>query len=87
MTATALCPGATRTEFFESGGMGDESAIAPDFALMDSPEVAKAGVDGLDKGKRVVIPGAFNQVSALSGRLTPRSVLVPLLRRVYPVGK
>ena len=79
-------PGATRTEFFESGAWAT-STIAPDFALMDSPEVAKAGVDGLDKGKRVVIPGAFNQVSALSGRLTPRSVLVPLLRRVYPVGK
>jgi short-subunit dehydrogenase len=87
VTATALCPGATRTEFFEVGGMASEVENAPDFAVMDSPDVARAAVEGLDKGKRVVIPGAFNQVGAISGRMTPRSLLVPFLRRVYPVGK
>lgn len=87
VTATALCPGATRTEFFEVGGMSSEASKAPDFAMTDSPEVARAAVEGLERGKRVVIPGAFNRVSAVSGRMTPRSVLVPFLRRVYPVGK
>lgn len=87
VTATALCPGVTRTEFFDVGGMSEELAGAPDFAVMDSPEVARLGVEGMDKGKRVVIPGAVNQVGAVSGRMTPRSLLVPFLRRVYPVGK
>jgi len=67
--------------------MSEELAGAPDFAVMDSPEVARLGVEGMDKGKRVVIPGAVNQVGAVSGRMTPRSLLVPFLRRVYPVGK
>jgi short-subunit dehydrogenase len=87
VTATALCPGVTRTEFFDVGGMSEELAGAPEFAVMDSPEVARLGVEGMDKGKRVVIPGAVNQVGAVSGRMTPRSLLVPFLRRVYPVGK
>lgn len=87
VTAGALCPGATRTEFFEVGDMEDEAAGAPDFAIMDSSEVARVGVEAMASGRRVAIPGAFNRVSAVSGRLTPRSLLVPLLRRVYPVGK
>ncbi len=86
VTATALCPGVTRTEFFEAGDV-PELAKAPAFAVMDSPDVARAGVDGLDRGKRVVIPGAINRVSAFSGRMTPRSVLVPFLRLVFPVGR
>jgi len=87
VTATALCPGITRTEFFEVGGMESEASNAPDFAMKDSTEVARVGVDAMASGRRVAIPGAFNRVSAASGRLTPRSVLVPLMRRFYPVGK
>ena len=87
VTATALCPGTTRTEFFEVGGMEADAANAPEFAMMDSPEVARAGVDAMAKGRRSVVPGAFNQVAAVSGRLTPRRLLLPLLERVYPVGK
>jgi len=87
VTATALCPGVTRTEFFEVGNMESEAANAPDFAMMDSQEVALAGVDAMVAGRRSVVPGVFNQVTAVSGRLTPRRLLLPLLERVYPVGK
>lgn len=88
VTATALCPGLTRTEFFDiAGGMDEATSNAPGFAMMESSEVAREAVEGMAAGKRVVIPSAFNKATALSGRLTPRSVLVPFLRRVYPVGK
>lgn len=87
VTATALCPGATRTEFFEVGGMEADASSAPDFAMMDSPTVARAGVDAMTSGRRSVVPGVFNQVSAVSGRIAPRRALLPLLNRFYPVGK
>ncbi len=87
VTATALCPGATKTEFFQTGGMGKDEQGIPSFALMDSAEVARTGVEAMVKGQRSVVPGLFNTVTAVSGRMTPRNVLLPLLRRVYPVGK
>ncbi|MHB1535647.1 MAG: hypothetical protein ACYC1D_13780 [Acidimicrobiales bacterium] len=34
-------------------------------------------------GRAVVVPGALNKVSALGGQLTPRSVLLPLLKRAW----
>ena len=41
---------------------------------MESPEVVKAGLDGLDSNNAVVIPGIVNKLGAFSGRLVPRSV-------------
>jgi short-subunit dehydrogenase len=46
--------------------------------------VARAAVDGLDRGRVVVIPGAANRVGALFARFAPRRVLVPLLARQHP---
>ena len=85
VTVTALCPGVTETEFMEVGGLTEAAKSTPSFALMTSEDTARAGVEGLEKGRMTVVPGPFNVASAISGRLTPRSVLVPFLRRAYPV--
>ena len=85
VSATALCPGLTETEFMEVGGLEDAASHAPSFAAMSSLDTARAGVKGMERGRRVVVPGAFNLAVAASGRMTPRSVLLPLLRRAYPV--
>ena len=85
VTVTALCPGLTETEFFEVGGMTEEAGNAPSFALMSAADTARAGVRGLEKGRMTVVPGPFNVATAVGGQFTPRSVLVPLLRRTYPV--
>jgi short-subunit dehydrogenase len=47
---------------------------------LDSEIVAKAAVDGLDKGRMVVIPGVANRVAAAFAQVTPRSLLLPVLR-------
>lgn len=70
---TCLCPGPTRTEFGEVAGFGGNSLF--NRVAMESPEVVKAGLRGLDKNKAVVIPGAVNKIGAFSGRLAPRSVV------------
>jgi short-subunit dehydrogenase len=70
---TALCPGPTRTEFGEVAGFGGNGLF--DRAAMDSPDVVKAGLDGLDKNHAVVIPGLANKIGAFSTRLAPRSVV------------
>ena len=86
VTITAVCPGPVRTEFGESGGFGGADDRIPGFAWLDADKVAADALDGLEGGERVVVPGALNQVAALYGQHLPRSVLLPLVRRVWPVG-
>jgi short-subunit dehydrogenase len=84
VSATLVCPGFTETEFAEVGGLGSFDQL-PSF-LVDSPrDVARAAVEGMEKGKRSVVPGAHNVVTALGGRLAPRSLLLPAMGRFYPV--
>ena len=47
-------------------------------------DVADAAVDGLDRGRALVIPGAANRLGALGARLAPRSLLVPIIARQHP---
>ncbi len=86
VTATALCPGPVRTEFVGIAGMEREASKLPQFAWVPSPEVAEAGIEGLERGKGVVIPGKLNKATAIGGHLTPRSLLLGLGRRVYRTG-
>jgi len=70
---TCLCPGPTRTEFGEVAGFGGNGLF--DRVAMESPEVVKAGLDGLDKNRAVVVPGLVNKVTASSTRFAPRFVV------------
>jgi short-subunit dehydrogenase len=86
VTATAVCPGPVRTEFGESGGFGGADDRIPSFMWLSAERVAKSALEGLESGDRVVVPGSMNQVAALSGQHLPRSLLLPLVRRVWPVS-
>jgi short-subunit dehydrogenase len=85
VTATVLCPGPVRTEFGDVGGFGGADERIPDFMWLSPDEVARAGVEGLEQGERVVVPGKVNRIGALSGQHMPRALLLPLLRRLWPV--
>jgi short-subunit dehydrogenase len=87
VTATALCPGPVKTEFVDVAGMGDAADGTPSFVWMSAEDTARAGVRGLERGKRVVVPGALNRATTISGQHTPRAVLLPIVRRFYPLGK
>jgi short-subunit dehydrogenase len=86
VTATALCPGPVRTEFVDVAGLEKEASTLPEFVWVSSPEVAEAGVRGLERGKGVVIPGKLNRATSIGGQLTPRSLWLGLGRRVYRTG-
>jgi short-subunit dehydrogenase len=87
VTVTSLRPGPVKTEFGDVAGIADELFSAPDFTIKSSEDVAKAAVKGLEHGKRTVAPGVAAKAATIGGRVTPRTVLLPLLRRQYPVGK
>lgn len=89
VTATSLCPGPVKTGFGEAAGFSDAEAegALPSFMWETAEDVARAAVDGMAKGRRVVIPGAANVVGAYAGRLAPKSLLVPILARQHPALK
>ncbi len=74
---TTLCPGATRTGFDRASGLGRER-MRPR-GMMLPGRVAKAAVDGLDAGRRLVVPGLSNKLAVFATRLAPRGVLLRAL--------
>lgn len=86
VTATTLCPGPVETGFGEASGLSavDAESSLPQFMWETAGRVAQAGVAGLDRGRAVVIPGPANLIGAYAGRITPKSLLVPLLARQHP---
>jgi short-subunit dehydrogenase len=85
---TALCPGPVETEFMQVAEIADVEAYAlPKFMWLSAKAVAAAGVDGLEHGRAVVIPGIANMLSARAAYLTPRSLLLPLIASRSPILK
>jgi short-subunit dehydrogenase len=89
VVATALCPGPVETEFAEAAGFdGDDAENAlPKFMWVSAHDVAKAGIDGLEHGRDVVIPGVANRVAAGFARLVPHRILLPILAKQHPALK
>ncbi|HYH58993.1 MAG TPA: SDR family oxidoreductase [Thermoleophilaceae bacterium] len=87
VTATALCPGPVRTEFTDQHSGFDSAESTPDFVWMSAEECARIAVKGLERGKRVVVPGMGNRIGAVAGQHAPRSVLLAAARRFYPLGR
>jgi len=76
---TALCPGATSTEF-------QQVAEQPDYAFRsaEGPEaVARAGLEALAAGKPLVISGTRNRLMTVSQRLAPRRLVTAVAGRMF----
>ena len=86
VTVTVVCPGPVRTEFGEAGGFGGADDKIPDRFWLEADKVAKDALEAVENGDRITVPGFRNQILALYGQHMPRSVLLPLIRLVYPVG-
>ncbi len=87
VTCTVLCPGPVKTEFAEMAGFTVEESenSLPKFMWESAADVAAVGVQGLEEGRPVAIPGRANRIGAYLGYLTPRAALLPMLARQHPV--
>lgn len=86
VTATTLCPGPVHTGFGERAGFSKEDAEAalPAVMWVSAEDVARSAVDGMAKGRLVVIPGKVNRVAAALSQVTPRTLLLPILTKGHP---
>lgn len=72
VVVTALCPGPVPTEFGEVAKMGNAALMKT--GVVSAEDVAKAGFEGFQGGKAIVIPGALPKLGAFGTRFIPRGV-------------
>jgi short-subunit dehydrogenase len=85
VTVTALCPGPTQTGFSAAAGAGSARLYSKQ-KLMSSADVARAGYEGLNRGRRVVVVGLRNKLLVQSARVSPRRIVTMIGRRLWESG-
>ena len=84
ITVTALCPGPVETDFWQIAGwevktgQSFEQAV-PRPAVISAQEAARAGVQGLSAGRRVVVPGIPVRAAMQASRYIPHAVKLPVI--------
>jgi uncharacterized protein len=78
VSVTTLCPGATATEFTQIAGADRAPLFNSVLPVMPADQVARIGYQGLKTGRKVVIAGLINKIMAVSGRLSPPSISMPI---------
>jgi short-subunit dehydrogenase len=80
VTVTVLCPGATATGF-QARAAADETMLFR-MPMAKADTVAKAGIDGMMRGKTIVVPGISNKLVTLAPKIVPRRFLVRVSGKV-----
>jgi len=73
VTVTTLCPGTTRTEFFDRSGV---PGWAEQNRSEDVKSVVRAGLKAFDARRQYVVSGWINYLLSLAVRLAPRATAV-----------
>ena len=81
VTVTCLCPGPVRTNFQKRAHIG-ETHLVHSPLLVDVREVARIGYEGMQQGKRVVIPGWKNRMVIEMLRIAPRRMVTKMVRKI-----
>ena len=80
VTVTALCPGATRTEFAQRAGMERTNLFQG--PLMEGATVAATGYRALMRGRRSVIAGVMNKLTIFSIKFAPRFLVAKISKKI-----
>lgn len=85
VSASVLCPGPTRSDFWSSSDMTEVEMFK--IGMMESAPVAKLGYEGLMKGKVLLIPGSMNKFLQFGTRLLPRTWVTAIVRYLQASGR
>ncbi len=84
ISVTALAPGPVETDFWQiadwqtTTGKSFEQAV-PRPAVISAEQAARAGIDGLAAGRRVVVPGLPMRAAIEASRYIPHAVKLPVI--------
>lgn len=81
VTATALCPGPTQSEFAERADAEDVKLLN-NKRLPTSADVAHYAYDAMERGRRTAVHGAANKILSLATRLLPRQNLADITKNM-----
>ncbi|MFA5685303.1 MAG: SDR family oxidoreductase [Lysobacteraceae bacterium] len=80
--ACALCPGFTYSEFHDVTGTREKMSKLPKWMWMQAADVARQGIDALEAGKVVYVPGRANRsIKAITDLLPDAVALRSMARR------
>ena len=86
VTVTTLCPGPTATPF-ASGAHVDDTGLYSRRLMLPAGVVARRGYIGMQKGRKVVVPGIATKILAFAGELPPRRIALAVNRRLLRRAK
>lgn len=69
--ACALCPGFTYSEFHDVNGTRERTKDMPEWLWMQAEPVVEAGIEAVERGQPVVVPGAVNKGLATLAKILP----------------
>lgn len=81
ITITALQPGATDTNFFDTAGAQDSKIVADKSKLADPAKVAKDGYDALMSGDDKVVSGFKNKAQIAMANVMPDTMLADQMKK------
>lgn len=82
-SVTALCPGPTKSEFFDVAGYEKKGMKIPKGVVMSAEAVADIGVRAMLRHKAVVIAGLQNKAGQLITKLAPRALTTRVVGRIF----
>jgi short-subunit dehydrogenase len=68
---TALCPGFTWTEFHDVNGTREDTNKMPKWMWMPAEPVVRQGIEAVNRGQPVIVPGLVNKGMATLTRILP----------------
>ena len=80
IAVVTLCPGGTRTNFFEASQYGRRDFPG---GLQPAEEVVQEALKALDRGGGLVVPRLFNKVGVFVQRFVPRSLVMRVAANLF----
>ncbi len=82
VAVSTVFPGGVASEFFAANGPQPVERLLPKFLWQTPASVARAGVEGLARNRRVVVPGAMVRAMMAAGRLAPAGPRLRVMDRL-----
>jgi short-subunit dehydrogenase len=80
---TVLAPGPVRETLPDTHEQSLVEKLIPDFLWISTEYTAKVSLDGLERNKMRVVPGATSKAMSVASGYTPRSIVSPIVGAVY----